>query len=175
MLSVVIFWVAGLVIVAAGFLKLQDPDPLHRALAQLKNGSSWTGMLPTLSPTLIRVLGLGEVVVGLWALTSGGRIVSVLMALSYGFFAVVVVAARQSGVESCGCFGQHSGRPTVAHVIINAVLSLGSALAVEGNPRGIWEETADWSVGRGPSVAGVVVLGVIVVALNTRNGATSAR
>lgn len=171
--SAIIFWVAALVLIAAGFLKAQDPDPLHRAMAKLSIESPVQSLLPVFSPLVVRILGAAEMVVGLWALSLGGRIVGILMAVSYLFFALVVIAARRVGVESCGCFGQHSSRPSITHVVLNLVLTVGSAIAAFTNPQGIWDETADWSVGRLPSVIGVVVMGVVIVAVNTLGSATT--
>lgn len=167
--SAITFWVAALVIVAAGFLKVQDPDPLHRAMAKLSIESPVRSLLPVFSPFVVRILGTAEVVVGLWALSVGGRVVGMLMALSYLFFSVVVTAARRMGVESCGCFGQRTSRPTITHVVLNVVLGVGSAVASFTNPQGIWDETAPWSVGRVPSVVGVVLLAIVVVVANTND------
>lgn len=100
----------------AGAPKVGRPDSTARALASMH--------LPA-SRALVRVLGGVEVVIGLLALTTGGRLAPVLVATSYLTFSAVVLVARTRGgvLSSCGCFGKADTPPTRIHL----ALTLGSA------------------------------------------------
>lgn len=114
------FWVACLVLVAAGTTKLVDPDPSAAALRTVLAGRA-----PAATP---RLLGAAEVLVGVAGLAWGGSVVAAVAALLYLAFAVVVLAARRRGVASCGCFGERSGPPSPLHVALN-LASAGVCLA----------------------------------------------
>lgn len=120
---------AAALVVLAGAPKVVRPHGAARALASVR--------LPSGRP-LVRVLGAGEVVVGLAALTVGGRIPAVLLAVSYGGFAgFVLLALRRGGtVGSCGCFGRPDTPPTRLHVALNvAAAAVAAPVAVDPGPR----------------------------------------
>jgi hypothetical protein len=112
------FQVAALVVVISGVSKVAAPTAFRITLNSLG--------LPAGS-AVARVCGIAEVAVGGAALWFGGRVGSLVVAGLYAIFCTVVVAARRSGVASCGCFGSVEAPPSMLHVIVNA-LSGGVAL-----------------------------------------------
>ena len=73
----------------------------------------------------VRVGGVAEVAIGAGALVWGTRAWGALVALSYASFAAFVLFVRRRGgaLGSCGCFGELDTPPTLAHVILTAVLA----------------------------------------------------
>src|SRR5690242_20073067 len=110
--------VAGLLLLLAGAPKTVRPG---NAVAALRS----VGV--RVAPVAVRALGAAEAVVGLLALTFGGRVPAALVAMSYGAFtAFLVVALRRGGaVSSCGCIGGEDTPPTIAHVVVTAGLGVG--------------------------------------------------
>jgi hypothetical protein len=78
-------------------------------------------------PSVVRGASVAEAAIACWALTTGARLPSLILAASYLALAGFVVMALGRGlpIGSCGCFGQPDTPPTTAHVIID----LGAALA----------------------------------------------
>lgn len=107
------FWAVSLVLVASGASKVMDASRFVQSLSQL------TGRRVPL--TVGRVVGAGEVALGLAGLSVGGRLVAALVAVVYGAFAVVVAMAIRGRLPSCGCFGAASSRPRPAHLVVNIV------------------------------------------------------
>jgi len=108
--------VAGLLLAAAGALKVVDPAMTAGALRALG--------LPS-SPALVRVGAAVELVLGVAALVIGGAVTWALVAASYLAFAVFVAAALRSGkpVGSCGCFGREDTPPHIVHVVLDLALA----------------------------------------------------
>jgi hypothetical protein len=102
----------------AGGLKVARPDPASRALRSLR--------LPA-TPGLVRLLGLGELLVAFATLVIGGTGAFALQAACYAAFVVVAaVFWRRGELPSCGCFGEVESPPSLVHV---AVTALGAALS----------------------------------------------
>jgi hypothetical protein len=92
--------------------------------------------LPSAMP-LVRLLGAGEVTVGLAAGTTFARPLLVLLAAAYLAFAAFVAAALNADtpLQSCGCFGQADTPPSAVHVGLNlAAAGTAFAAALSGTP-----------------------------------------
>jgi hypothetical protein len=113
--------VASALLALAGALKLLRPAPTAGALRALR--------LPS-SLALVRLLGLGEIVVGVAAGITFARPLLVLVAAAYLAFAAFVTAAltTDAPIQSCGCLGQTDTPPSVVHVALN-LASAGAAFA----------------------------------------------
>jgi hypothetical protein len=114
-------WVFALLLTAAGARKLAQPGAAAAALQAAR--------LPSGAP-LVRLLGAGEVAVGLAALVFGGTIPSALLALAYAAVAAFAEHQRRRGA-GCGCFGAPTTPATGLHVALNitaAVSAAGTAL-----------------------------------------------
>jgi len=108
-----------------GALKAVDPADTARALGAFG--------LPSRSG-LVRAGGIGEVVVGVWALVTGSLAAVVLVAVSYALFAGFVWSAqrRDLPLASCGCFGRADTPPSPIHLGLNvaaALVAVGVAIA----------------------------------------------
>jgi Methylamine utilisation protein MauE len=112
--------VAGLLLAAAGALKVVDPAMTAGALRALG--------LPS-SPGLVRAGAAVELVLGVTALVVGGVVTWALVAASYLAFAAFVAAALRSGtpVGSCGCFGREDTPPHAVHVVLDLALAAAAA------------------------------------------------
>jgi len=137
---------AALLMLAAGALKVADPDRTTGALA----ARGWP-----VSGRLVRAGALGEVVIGAAVLVVGGYVPPALMAVSYFGFAWFVAGALRSGtpVGTCGCFDQPDTPPRPLHVAVDAAFALAAAA---GAAVGV-EPLLDASV--------LVVAGAVVVAV----------
>ncbi len=87
--------------------------------------------------SVVRGASGAEAAIAIWALATGARPASVLLAASYlalgGF--VVMALGRGLPIGSCGCFGQPDTPPTVAHVMLDLGAGL-VALLVAMRPVG---------------------------------------
>lgn len=116
---------ACLLLALAGAWKLAAPDPSVRALASVG--------LPS-GPGAVRILGAGEVALGLGALASWWWWTAGLVAVTYLGFAGFVLALRFRPEEgSCGCFGASATPPSLVHVGLDLALA-GTSLAVALGP-----------------------------------------
>lgn len=124
--------VASLLLVGAGVAKAVRPGDTWRALAR-------AGLPVGRGPSVVRVGASAEAAVGVTALLVGGPVPGAMVSLSYVAFAVFISVALGRGwaLASCGCFGEPDSPPTVAHVVLDAILAAGAALAaVDGvSPR----------------------------------------
>ena len=113
---------AGL-LVAAGFAKGFVP--------QAASGALRATHLPS-SLFLVRLLGLGEVAIGLSVLVTGSAAAALGLAVTYlGFASFVAIAlARHLPIGSCGCFGKDDTPPTWIHLVFNLAGTGTAALAV---------------------------------------------
>lgn len=104
------------VLAIGGAAKLRDPaatSPMLQALG-----------LPS-RPSLARLLGLVEVVVGAGAFFLGGVVWAALVAAFYAGFTPAVLRLRAVGADvSCGCFGRSSAPPTLVHATVDAVAAV---------------------------------------------------
>lgn len=140
---------AGLVLLA-GAGKLLRPAVARDALAlsRLPSALWW-----------VRLLGVGEIVLGVTVLAVGGRPAFTLLAVAYAAFVVVAERQRRAG-RGCGCFGAPS--TTVAgplHLGVDmtaAVIAGGAAWSAIPGLAGVLPP--------GP-VAGGAALGLVVVAV----------
>jgi hypothetical protein len=124
------FLVAGLLLTAAGAMKVHAPRDSARALSQL------VPAIPlATSVVVVRVAAGLEGLLGLTALIVPFGAVAVAVGVSYAAFAVFVLVARARGgvLSTCGCFGQPDTPPTVLHAVLDLGLAA-SALAVAFAP-----------------------------------------
>lgn len=113
----------ALLLAIAGAAKALRPLNTSRALraAGLPSG-----------PALVRLLGAGEAVLAIVALTVAGPIPAALVAISYASFAAFVGYAKARGlaISSCGCFGKPDTPPTNAHIVVNLGAAALAAAAI---------------------------------------------
>lgn len=143
-----LFWVACLVLVVAGATKLVSPSGVADTLSALGVGGTGTA----------RLLGAVEALTAIVALTSGGPAPSLVVAVLYVGFAVVVVLARRRGLPSCGCFGARSAPPSMIHVVVDGVSAAVAVAAVATGP-------VDGPLPAGEGLAALGWSGVVVAAL----------
>jgi hypothetical protein len=88
----------------------------------------------------VRLLGLGEVVVGIGAVVTGGPMGAAAVGLCYLGFTVFVLIALRSGtpIASCGCFGSPDTPPGIGHVVLDVVATV-VAFATALVAPGPWE------------------------------------
>jgi hypothetical protein len=124
------FAIVAVVLVVGGVFKLRDPAPSHEMLRSLS--------LPP-SDLLARLVGAGEVVLGVGALLVGGPVLGAATALVFTAFAVVNHRLlRSGGAVSCGCFGKRSSPPSMVHVVANAGAAIVSVAAASTATEGLW-------------------------------------
>ena len=127
-------WAAGppalaLLLVGAGAAKLLRPR--ETALALVRAVWSHEASAPgRVAKTTVRVGAAAELLIGVADLARGGRILSLLVSLSYLAFGVFVTWALigRRPLASCGCFGEPDTPPTAAHVAFCAVACLVAGL-----------------------------------------------
>ncbi len=138
-----VFQILAMVIAVGGVAKVVAPTAFAATLRSLG--------LP--GGTLVaRVSGLVEVAIGIGAVLVGGRVAALIVAGAYAVFAVVVLAARRAGAESCGCFGAASAPPSPVHVTVNAVSAAVALSAAVAGPASLTDVLA------GQPLAGVPYL-----------------
>ena len=153
------FHIVSVVIVASGVAKIVSPDGFASLLRSLG--------LPQ-RRSLAVLAGIVEVVLGTAALLLGGVLVAALVAVAYAVFAVVILLARRSGAQDCGCFGVASAPPSILHAVVNLASGLvAAAIAVIGDVPWIGEVLADQPALGVPYVIALVTGAWLVVALDT--------
>lgn len=117
------FVVAAALLGLGGASKALEPADTARALGMLG--------LPS-SRLLVRIGGIGELLIGVGALAFGSRLFAVLVGVSYlGFLAFVTLAlVRHAPLSSCGCFGKTDTPPSAIHVAVNGLAVLVAAAVV---------------------------------------------
>jgi hypothetical protein len=112
------FTIAALLLAAGGVAKAIAPRDTANALRALG--------LPG-APTIVRVGGVVEAALGVYAIVTADRVAAALVALSYVAFAGFVALAlhRDAPIATCGCFGKADTPPSVVHLAVN----LGAAAA----------------------------------------------
>jgi hypothetical protein len=123
---------AGLLVVA-GVPKVVSPMNLVRAAR--------ASGIP-LRPNLVRVLAVGEVGIGAWALVSPGPHAAWLVAAAYAVFTGFVVRVLRRGgvVGSCGCFGKADTPATRTHAALTAAAALVALAVALDPPSGVWTD-----------------------------------
>lgn len=155
------FWAVCLVLAASGATKVADPTAFARALAELGVARAQSGADTPRERWAAVLVGVVEIGVGLNGLVLGGSLVAGLAACAYAAFTVVVLIARRRGLSSCGCFGQHSGTPSLTHAAVNLVSAVVCAVAAVVGPAALTVGLEGLSL---PSAA-AVVLGVLAAAV----------
>lgn len=124
------FLAISILLVVAGVMKLRRPAFTAGALRALH--------LPA-GESLVRLLGLAEIVVGSGAVVTGARPWAVAVGSFYIGFGIFVLLALRSDapIATCGCFGSPDTPPSVGHVVLNSV-SAGVALLAAIRPPGPW-------------------------------------
>ena len=121
-------WVFAGLLGLAGALKIATPAATQGALRQSR--------LPE-SRMAVRLLGLAELAVGVWAIASGSAAAGMATAVFYLGFTLFVVNAlvRDLPVASCGCFGKQDTPPSWIHVTIT-VLGVAAGVLAAGTAPG---------------------------------------
>ncbi len=123
-LLIVPYWVAALLLVAAGAPKVLDPGPTSMVARRIG--------LPSSRP-VVRTFGLAEVAVGLGAILVGGAPYAWLIFASYvGFAAVVLRGLIRGDLESCGCFAGDDSPPSTLHVMVDGALAVVASVVAGG-------------------------------------------
>jgi uncharacterized membrane protein YphA (DoxX/SURF4 family) len=112
-------WVFALLLMVAGARKITRPAATRTALR--------TARLPS-HESLARMLGVGEVGLGVAVLVDGGPVATALLALSYLAFAVFAEHQRRRNA-GCGCLGASTTPVTQVHVGLNVVVAVIAAAA----------------------------------------------
>jgi uncharacterized membrane protein YphA (DoxX/SURF4 family) len=153
------FQIVSVVLVASGVAKIVSPDGFASLLRSL-------GLPQRRSMAVLA--GVAEVVLGTAALLLGGAVLAAFVAAAYVVFAIVVVLARRSGAEDCGCFGAASAPPSVVHVVVNlASGAVAAAIAVSGDVPWIGEVLADQPALGLPYLLTVATGAWLVITLDT--------
>jgi hypothetical protein len=137
---------AALLLAAAGVFKLVSPATTAAATRDV----GWPA-----PPAAVRLLGLGEIVVGAVAALTAWPPALFGTAVAYAAFAGFVVAARRAGAAGCGCFGTASASvpPSRRHLVVDVVAATAAATAVVTRADGLLD--AGW-----PAAAASVVLAI---------------
>ena len=140
------FLLAALLLCLAGAAKLRSPAGAARALEALG--------LPA-RPAWVRVLGAGELALGVLGAVAPGRVAAGALACLYGLFAAVAIAlARRRAV--CGCFGENEAPASPAQAILSSAFALvGLAAAVIAPAHGL-----GWVLGRPPVSVVALMIGL---------------
>lgn len=159
---------AALLLVAAGAIKVTRPGTTRIAMRT-------AGLAST--PVAARLVGAGEVAVGLYALSFAGRVGAALVVAAYVAFAGFAERLRRvgRGAAPCGCFGATSAPVGVLHVVVNLVVAAGAAGAM-ASPSDPAVHAAAATPLRGAVFAGFTVLlaWLVLVALTTLPELTAA-
>lgn len=112
----------AVLLVVAGAGKVRRPAGTVGALRSVG--------LPVGRPA-IRLMGTGEMALGLVAIAVGGVVPTALVGLSYvGFAGFLVVALRRGGaISSCGCLGRPDTPPTRTHAVVTAGIGITALVA----------------------------------------------
>lgn len=112
-------WVFAGLLAVAGARKLTDPAATGAALQGAR--------LPS-DHRLVRLLGVGEIVLAILVTAVGGPLPAAALAVAYAAFAIF--AQRQSSRGAgCGCFGEANAPATGLHVGINIAGAVVAAVA----------------------------------------------
>lgn len=109
----------------SGCMKLFQPRTFAMAASVLR-----IARRRSVATVLARLVGTIEIVLAALVVVVGDPWTFALLAVAFAVFAAVSARAIVVGVESCGCFGQRSVRPTRTHVALDAVVALAAAASV---------------------------------------------
>lgn len=155
----VAYWAICLVLVTSGALKISGPEGFAAFIGPM------VGAKPAIG--LARLSGVAEFVLGFVGLATGGRLVAVLVTLTYAGFTVVVYSALRRSLPSCGCFGQASAPPSGAHLGMNLVSTVVAVVASIRSTPSVFEGLDGigwWAV---IVVIAILVVAVLVVVVDT--------
>ena len=148
--STVVAVVAAGLVVVAGVGKLVHPAATREQLL-LPGGRQ----LPV---TVVRALGLAEVVLAMAVLLRGGPLLLALLAVTYLGFLAVALRQRAAG-RGCGCLGGGAPEVGVAHLLVDGTAAVFLALAARATLEGAAAPVA--SLPQGPAaLVTVALLGV---------------
>ena len=117
-----IYFVICEVLVISGIAKILFPLPTKSALSTI-------GLPSTFS--LVRFLGLIEILLGILGILVGGRYLPIITGALFAFFSVFILFALRNGqVTSCGCFGATRSPPSPIHLFANLIFMATSLLAI---------------------------------------------
>jgi hypothetical protein len=125
----------ALLVVVAGVAKLRSPEPTERALRAL--GVTAASAAPA------RVLGVSELVLGVWALLAGSAPACAALALLHLGFAMVTARLRRMPSVPCGCLGSSEAPATTVGLVLNLACAVVAAAAVALPPGPVGNAVAD--------------------------------
>jgi hypothetical protein len=145
------FLVACTLLAVSGLLKLRAPASARASLELI-------GV--RVPPGAVRVLGGGEVALGVIAAIAPGPLTASLVAGAYGAFLLTTLRllAVEGGAD-CGCFGTASAVASRSHAALNSAACACAAVAAVSSPPGV-----AWIAGRSPLVAVTLVVGTATAA-----------
>ncbi len=138
------------VLLGAGLAKLLQPDGTISVLRALGAPSPHVAA---------RVLGVGEMLLGAATLLVAGRALTALLTVTWLAAAATVLAARRSGLGSCGCFGDRSPPPRGLHAVVDLGCAAAAAVGTAVGTVPVADLAAEAS---GPGAVGVVAATVAV-------------
>jgi uncharacterized membrane protein YphA (DoxX/SURF4 family) len=117
---------------------------------------------------LVRLLGIAEIAVAVWVILTAAPIAAALMGVAYLAFAgFVAVAMRSADRRSCGCFGEASTPPGVAHIVVDLAAAMVSAAAVIGEVPSLSDMLSDGFFESALIVAGSALAVYLLIAVLT--------
>lgn len=131
-------WIFALLLAVAGAQKLRGTDATR------------------MPPAAMGLLGAGEVALGVAVLTRGGRLLALVLAVTYAAFAAFAERQRRRGA-GCGCFGTQTPT-TSAHVWLD-VVAAGVAVGAAA-----WPGTSLLATVARDPLAGALTMSLVVVA-----------
>ncbi len=150
-----VLWIAGGLLVVSGLAKLAVPDGAMATLHRLH--------LPS-GRVAARVLGLGEIAIGVAAPVIGGRLGAGVLAVTY--LALLGVAAYQRSKQlACGCFGTRATQVTRGHLAVNAAAAAAGVLGLWFVPASVAAVLGGLGVPLAAAAILLVVTGVALVRL----------
>ena len=145
------FLIASGLLVVTGAFKVVTPSGVIGAIGAIgARFPQWSG----------RVIGLGEMTIGVSAIVVPGRSIAWIVALGYLALAGVVLLLRRRGAESCGCFGEITSPPSLTHLSFNLFAAVAAAAhaATGGTPP--IEQLGKGSPGGWPLIALLAAVGI---------------
>lgn len=149
-MSTLIFitWVFALLLTVAGTRKITHPAATGAALQ--------TAKLPS-DEHLVRMLGVGEVGLGIAVMVRGGPVATALLAAVYTAFALFAQHQRHRNA-GCGCFGASTTPVTAMHVGLSVLVAAIAAVAALGPTMSLVATIA------GDPLPGLMLAALLVVA-----------
>ena len=145
-----IYFVICEVLVISGISKILSPLPTKSALSTIG--------LPSRS-SLVRLLGLTEILIGILGILVGGRYLPLITGALFAFFSVFILFALRNGqVASCGCFGATTSPPSLIHLFANLMFMTIALLAIGVDGLG---SALDGQPGKGIPYVIAVLLGAL--------------